>query len=124
MIHYLEDDPMTLPGSQNETPLGSWGVSIIRTYVPVAWGALVGWLLTLVPALAPLLNDPEVGQGATTVLIAASVFVWYFLARLIEPRLGPVLTRLIIGANAQPVYLGGPEGETQARITRSRPDGY
>lgn len=115
---------MTLPGSQNDTPLGSWGVSIIRTYVPVAWGALVGWLLTLVPALEPLLNDPEVGQGATTVLFAVCVFVWYFLARLIEPRLGPVLTRLIIGANTQPTYLGGPEGDAQARIGRSAPGGY
>lgn len=115
---------MTLPGSQNETPLGSKGVSFIRTYVPLAWGALVGYLVTLVPALAPVLNDPGVGDGVTTLIIGVCVVLWYALARMIEPHLPPVLTRLIIGANTQPTYLGGPTGEAQARITRSRPDGY
>lgn len=110
---------MTMPGSQNDTPLGSWGVSLIRTYVPVLWGAFVGWLLTLVPALQPVLDDPSVGQGVTTLLIGACIVAWYFLARLVEPHLPPLLTRLIIGANTQPTYLGGPAGPEQVRIERS-----
>lgn len=115
---------MTLPGAQNETPLGTFGVSLIRTYVPVAWGAVVGYLITLLPVLEPLLADPDTSNTLTTLIVGVSIALWYLLARLIEPRLPAVITRLIIGANARPTYLGGPEGDTQARITRSTPDRY
>lgn len=80
------------------------GVSLIRTYVPLAWGALITWATTQVPAWEPYLNAPAVlGLGA--VLTAVVTAAWYSLMRVVEPKLPPWLTRVVLGSNLQPKYV-------------------
>ena len=72
-------------------------LSLIRTYVPVAVGALVAWLLTLGVTLDPA-SETGLTVAGTGLLIAA----YYTIIRLAERRWPWV--GILLGSTAQPVY--------------------
>lgn len=78
----------------------NFGVSWLRTVVPVAWGALVTFLFSRVPEL----HDALVNPGVTMAVTGAIVTAWYTLFRSIENKLPPWLTAFLIGSNATPKY--------------------
>lgn len=72
-------------------------LSLVRTYVPVAVGALAAWLLSLGVEL-----NPEAQTGLTVFLTGLIIAAYYTLARLAErkwPSLG-----FLLGSSKQPVY--------------------
>jgi len=77
------------------------GISYLRTGVPAVWGYLLALVAERVPVLTPLMEDPKVFAAFASVLF----FVWYAVARWIEPRLPAWLTTIILGANSMPVYV-------------------
>lgn len=83
--------------------LRDWGLSWIRTGVPVLWGLLLTFLASRAPAIYELLNNP---YTAATVAGAVTL-AWYAVARWVEPRLPAWLTRIIIGASTAPRYVEG-----------------
>lgn len=83
-----------------------YGISLLRTGVPMAWGYLLTWLVGLIPALQPVLERPEV-VGLSNVITFALALGWYAVMRWVEPRLPAWLTRVVLGANAAPVYVEG-----------------
>lgn len=89
---------------QPPTSLRDWGISVLRTGVPLIWGNLLVFLGSRFPALDGLLHDPQV-VGFSTILVAAVSLAWYALMRKVEPYIPPWLTVLVLGANATPVYL-------------------
>jgi hypothetical protein len=88
---------MTLPTPPTAR---DWGLSWLRTAVPVAWGFIVTWIATYIPAVHGLLTRPEVYAAVD----AAVTAVWYGLFRWIELHLPAWLTRFVLGANTAPVY--------------------
>jgi hypothetical protein len=87
----------------NPSPVRDWGVSWIRTVVPVAWGAVVAFLLSRVPELHQALVNPAVTMAVTGAVVAA----WYTLFRWLEPRLPAWLTAFVLGSNKTPTYVEG-----------------
>jgi hypothetical protein len=80
--------------------LRQWGLSWVRTAVPVAWGFVLTFAATRFPAIHALLDNPHVYavvEGAITV-------AWYGLFRAVEGHLPAWLTRFVLGANTAPVY--------------------
>ena len=73
-------------------------VSYIRTYVPLAVGGFLGWLLTIG------VEVPEVaGQNLEVGVVGLAVAVYYAVARSLErrwPKLGALL-----GKKAEPHYI-------------------
>jgi hypothetical protein len=89
-----------------DNPVSNYIVSLLRTWVPLAWGGLLAWATSQVPALEPYLNSEgmvAVG-GALAALLAG---LWYLLWRTVEKKLPAGLTRFLLGANSRPVYLEG-----------------
>lgn len=74
-------------------------VSLIRTYVPVAVGALIAWFLTLGLEL-----DPETEAGLVTGFTGLIIAVYYTLVRLLEQRWPWV--GALLGSTRQPQYQG------------------
>jgi hypothetical protein len=86
----------------------------IRTYVPVAWGALLGWLVikftavasaiawldSVIPVLVPGTDWRELLNAAT---VAAVTALFYWGARKIGKR-WPRLEKWLLGSSAVPVY--------------------
>jgi hypothetical protein len=83
--------------------LRDWGLSWIRTGVPVLWGMLLTLLASRAPAVYELVNNPYMAALAVSLVTLA----WYSLVRWLEPKLPPWLTRLVIGANTPPQYVEG-----------------
>lgn len=92
---------MTTP--EQPPSLRDWGLSWIRTGVPVLWGYLLTFLASRAPAIHDLVDNP----GVYAAVAGALTLVWYALARWVEPKLPPWLTRLVIGANTAPQYVDG-----------------
>lgn len=91
----------TAPQSDPSPPsLRSYGISWVRTTVPVLWGALVTFGLSRFPDL----HDALVNPGVTMAVTGAVVTAWYSLFRAIENKLPPWLTAFVIGSNATPKY--------------------
>lgn len=82
-------------------------LSLVRTYVPVAVGALAAWLLTLGIEL-----DAEAQTGLTVALTGLVVAVYYTVARLLEKR-WPVFG-ILLGSTKQPEYFTPPVAEKTA----------
>jgi hypothetical protein len=99
--------------------LRDWGLSWIRTGVPVLWGYVLTFLATRLPDVHALLDQPQVMAA----VVGAVTLAWYALMRRIEHLLPPWLTRLVIGANRAPVYVSGPvlRGELDERATPGSP---
>jgi len=94
-----------------------YGVSLLRTGVPIAWGYVLTWLVGLIPALQPVLERPEV-VGLSNAITFGLALGWYAVMRWIEPRLPAWLTRIVLGANAAPVYVEG----TATAVVRELPN--
>lgn len=86
----------------SETPpsLRDWGLSWIRTGVPILWGYLLTFLASRAPAVHELVANPYI-LGA---VVGAVTLAWYSVVRWLEPRLPAWLTRIVIGANTPPSY--------------------
>lgn len=69
--------------------------SLIRTYVPIAIGALIAWLLTLGVEL-----DPSAEQGLTVALTGILIAVYYTIIRLLEKK-WPALS-VLLGSKQMP----------------------
>lgn len=74
--------------------------SLLRTYVPIAVGALVSWLLTLGIEL-----DAETQAGLIVALTGLSQAAYYALVRALEPRLPDWLKRVVLGSSKEPMYV-------------------
>jgi hypothetical protein len=83
----------TLKGAKMTTPtptktLSDYITSWIRTTVPVAWGALLTWLATLIPPIGDLLNS-QAATGFNVVIAGALTIAWYSLWRKSKPTYHP-----------------------------------
>ncbi|WP_158852840.1 hypothetical protein [Saccharothrix deserti] len=76
-------------------------VAWLRTVVPVAWSALVAWLISL--GTPPYLTD-ALGGAAELLVVPILVGVVYPLARSVEARLPDWLTRVLLGSAKPPTY--------------------
>lgn len=72
--------------------------SLIRTWVPIAVGALISWLASL-----GLNVGEQANTGLTIFLTGLLTAVYYLLARLLERR-WPVIGRILLGSSRQPEY--------------------
>lgn len=77
------------------------GISYLRTGIPVVWGYVLTFVADHIPAVSPLLDEPQV-YGAVGAVVT---FVWYAIMRAVEPHLPPWLTGLVLGANSVPLYV-------------------
>ncbi|MFI6516553.1 hypothetical protein ACIBF1_13425 [Spirillospora sp. NPDC050679] len=78
-------------------------VSLIRTWVPVAIGALVTWLATE----TGIVLDESTSAPLTVAAVGIVTAVYYALARLVEqrwPAVGRILVALGLAGRRTPVY--------------------
>jgi len=73
-------------------------VSFIRTYVPVAVGALISWLVA-----HDVVLDEEAQTGLTIGLTGLVIGLYYLVARILE-RKWPLFGFLLGTPKVQPVY--------------------
>ena len=79
--------------------------AILRTVVPALWGAVIAWLIGVLPILSPLENDLRgLTDVALPVITAVIIGAWYALWRWLEPRLPDWLTRAVLGSAKTPFY--------------------
>jgi hypothetical protein len=76
---------------------------LIRTWVPVAVGAFIAWLVTLGVEL-----DPQTEAGLITGLTALAIAIYYSIVRLLEAKWPAV--GILLGAPKAPFY-ELPQGE-------------
>lgn len=102
-----DDDPPTSHAADGGILSGgpqidarAWGLSWIRTLVPVFWGWLLTFLATRFPELHDALGDPAL----LTAVSGAVAALWYGLWRWLEARLPAPVTRFLLGANTAPHY--------------------
>jgi hypothetical protein len=76
-------------------------ISWLRTVVPVAWSALVAWLVSLG---VPDFVTGALGSAGELVMLPIVLGVAYPLVRWIEPRLPDWLTRVLLGSAQPPTY--------------------
>lgn len=105
------------------TSLSDRAVSTLRTVVPAVWGSLValllGWVAPHLPGdLGQRLADVLGGEATVTLVVTATITIWYALWRQVEPRIPDWLTRIVLGSAASPSY--SPEADVVAVL---RPDG-
>lgn len=89
-------------------------VSLIRTGVPMLWGAGLAWLVSRQIIDADT-AQAATGAGTLLALLAAAVCSWayYAVVRLLEPRIarlpviGTLLVRILIGSAQAPAYTSG-----------------
>lgn len=87
---------MTAPTT---TPISDYVVSHLRTIVPLLYGHLAAWLVSLgVPAT--LLDDGR--AWLVEVMAVVLTAAWYALWRWLEPHIPAWLRRLALGAAKQP----------------------
>jgi hypothetical protein len=107
-----------IPPYQPGQSLSDYVTSVIRTIVPVLWGALITYLITLVPAVAHVV-DPANVVGLGPAVAAA----WYALMRKIEPKLPAWLTVIVLGSNSQPTYVApAPAAAPPGAVVDGRAD--
>lgn len=90
---------MTAP--EQPPSVRDWGLSWIRTGVPLLWGNLLTFLLTRFPDVHALLDQPQV----LAAVVGGVTLLWYALMRRVEHLLPAWLTRIVIGANTAPRYI-------------------
>ena len=76
-------------------------VSIIRTVVPAAWGSLMAWLITMIPALH-IIEDQSFALGQIVSLVV--IGLWYSVSRTLEPRMPEWLRNILFGVSSTPEY--------------------
>lgn len=79
--------------------------SILRTIVPALWGAVIGWALSVVPALEPLREQLlAYGDWLAPVISAVIIGAWFTLWRWLQRRLPDWLVRILLGSAKEPAY--------------------
>lgn len=76
--------------------------SLIRTYVPLAWGTVLTWLVT-----AGIIDEATAADAAPVapmVLVPIATGAIYALARAVEPHLPRWLVVVLLGSPRQPSY--------------------
>lgn len=91
---------MTLP--EQPASVKDWGLSWIRTGVPILWGYLLTFVAARLPEVHDLLTANPYLPGLITGLVA---LIWYALMRRVEHHLPAWLTRFVLGANTPPRYV-------------------
>lgn len=102
------------PPGQNPSPgeqpggLAGYLVSIVRTVLPAAWGALIAWLVST--RLLPADLSEQAQTIATTVLVPVAGALIYAAARWLETRPGfpRSLAHLLLGSARAPRYPNQP----------------
>jgi hypothetical protein len=89
-----------------------WGLSWIRTTVPVLWGFLLTFLATRSPELYAALDNPAL----LAAVVGVVTVVWYSLMRWVEPHLPAWLTRFVLGSNMPPSYGMVLEGTVESVV--------
>lgn len=79
--------------------MNDYVLSLIRTWVPIAVGAVLSWL-----AARGFNLDEEATYGLTAFLTGLGGAVYYALARALESR-WPALGRLLLGSSKAPAYV-------------------
>lgn len=74
--------------------------SLVRTFVPIIVGAVVGFFVS-----AGIELDPEFELSMTAAITSAASMLWYTLVRLFEVYVSPKFGWLL-GAASQPEYDG------------------
>lgn len=89
-------------------------VSLVRTWVPVGWGALLAWLVArqVVPADAAA-GFEALGPELAALLSVLAGWTFYALVRAAEPLLGRLpggrwVLRLLLGSPTAPTYTSPP----------------
>lgn len=72
--------------------------SLIRTYVPIAVGAVIAWL-----ASRGIDIDAETQAGVIVALTGVLQALYYFVARILESRV-PKLGGILLGRKTTPKY--------------------
>lgn len=93
----LRDQPI------QPSPARDKAVSVARTIVPVLWGLVLTFLATRIPAVHAFVAAQE--AVLLPALEAVLTSLWYVAFRWLENHLPAWLTRLVLGANSQPVYV-------------------
>lgn len=78
--------------------MNDFATSLIRTYVPIAVGAVASYLLT-----KGIEIDANAQLGLVTFLTALSQGVYYLIARLLEKSF-PAIGGLLLGSSKKPEY--------------------
>lgn len=88
--------------------MSDYPVSVVRTVVPMVWGAVVAWLVARGLLPAEMAAEAEGFGGVLTVIAGAC---WYAAARWLERRswFPAWLARLLLGSPQVPTYPGGAE---------------
>lgn len=101
--------------------------ALLRTIVPALWGAVITWLLGLVPAFAPL-EAQLLGMSElfTPIITAVLIGAWYALWRWLQPRLPDWLIRAVLGSAKTPSYAQGRHllNPNDVLIQRARLEGW
>lgn len=95
---------MTAP--ESPTSVKDWGLSWIRTGVPILWGYFLTFVAARLPDVHDLLTANPYLPGLITGLVALA---WYALMRRVEHLLPAWLTRFVLGANTAPSYTRAKE---------------
>ena len=85
-------------------------VSILRTAVPTAWGALLGLLLPHIPWLPAAVSEWLQSVAVVEVIVGLCIVGWYAVWRWAEPRIPAWLVTLVLGSSRTPVYVGAKSG--------------
>lgn len=90
-------------------------VSYLRTFVPIAWGWVISFVLTHWDWAANLITDLNVDLNSTAVVTFITAVVtagWYALWRWLEPRIPNSIVTILLGSAKQPVYPPTPDSPT------------
>lgn len=74
-------------------------ISYIRTYVPVAIGSLLSFIVTKYGIVV----DENISTALATLLTAVLIAAYYFVARQLEKHY-PQIGKLLLGSAKQPDY--------------------
>ncbi|APU22657.1 hypothetical protein [Actinoalloteichus sp. GBA129-24] len=79
-------------------------VSLIRTVIPVWWGSILAWLVSL--GLPDGIAEAAADLGP--LLVGLTIAGWYAVARWLESRLPTWLVRVLFGSSRAPSYAAAP----------------
>jgi hypothetical protein len=97
--------PAQAPDRADVAWLSNYVVSVLRTVVPLAWGAGLSFLLTQWPAAqGPLEVLSQAGVDPAVVLTSVLTAAWYIVWRWLEPHLPRIPTALVLGHADPPEY--------------------
>lgn len=85
-------------------------ISLLRTAVPALWGSVIAILLAaladrLSPDMLSGLRDTLTSEGTVTLVVTASISLWYYVWRLLERRAPSWVARVTLGSARKPSYV-------------------